>query len=110
MNFDSLINLSKSIFTFNGDNKSLEEQESFDFQNKRFDLDYKRHFLKARKIIGYSTAIFVWIWLSCMIIIVINVGYKNICLSDSVVITLISTTTLSVVALLAYVIKNLYPN
>jgi hypothetical protein len=83
-----------------------------DYKKRKHDLiiGYYKQNLEARKSYAKKIFIMVSIWLGLMILIIIFQGVGSIKLSDSVLITLITTTTLNVITLFYFIIKNLFPD
>lgn len=99
------------------DEKSNMELWNYDNENQKLDIDFKKSYLKTRKIVGFFTFLLVWVWLFLMIYVVLSQGTEFLIfegtpfkLSETVIITLISTTTVNVVAFLTIVIRNLFPS
>lgn len=120
MNLD-ITNLSESISRIIGnrrpDSMARNEEFNYELENNKFDIAYKKSYLRTRKWVGVFTFLLVWIWLIAMLYFVLANGLKRLpCknskfeLSDTVIIALITTTTLNVVTFLVIVIKNLFPN
>jgi hypothetical protein len=97
------------------DEISLGEEFNYNLEVQRYDIVYKYHYLEARKIYANRVFMMVCFWLSIIILIVVLQGFKCVfgCyfkLSDAVLITLITTTTVNVLAFLTIVIRNLFPD
>ncbi len=95
------------------------ESELFDYEseNKKFDIRYKKAFLKNRRRYGFYTFGLVACWLITMLYVTVAQGLGRLpwkdskfSLSEAVIIALITTTTINVLALLVIVLRNLFPS
>ena len=100
-------------------NVSEVNDEYINNENARnhFDIKYKYSFLKTRKWLGLLTFIMVWFWLLIVLFIVLLTGIGRIpmtdfkfTLSQPVLITLITTTTLNIIIFLRIVLRNYFPS
>ena len=91
--------------------------ELFDYEKEknRFDIRYKKAFLRNRKRYGFFTFAIVAFWLIVMLYIVLAQGLGHLpkkdskfILSEPIIIALITTTTINVLALLIIVLRNLF--
>jgi len=116
INFTDFVNGFLDSIPATTDPKTKDEFFDYETEKNKFDIDYKKSFLKTRKWVGALTFLLVWVWLFAMIYFVLSNGAGELVwtdiyfsLSDAVLITLITTTTINVVAFLTIVIKNLFP-
>lgn len=100
----------------NPDSKTTKEIRDYEKAFKDYELDYKHSYLKTRKWIGRCTFWLVWLWLAAVIYIVISLGAGRLLwtcvdfkLEKEITITLITTTSVSVLAFLMVVMRNLFP-
>jgi hypothetical protein len=98
------------------DDATREGVFNYDLENKKHDIAFKKSYLKTRKWVGFWTFLLVWVWLASMLFFVLCKGTRMIpgtCygfdLPDGVIIALVTTTTVTVVAFLTIVIKDLFP-
>jgi len=70
-------------------------------ENKRYESD-----TKDRKWLAIWTAVVVSIWLSSVLILLVFNELKRICLSDTVLVALLGTTTLNVLGLSFIVLRG----
>jgi hypothetical protein len=88
---------------------SLQEESHYlDNRKKRAELATIHQNLQERKRYAENIFILICIWLAVVLSIVILVGAGCIKLDDSVLITLISTTTANVTAFFVLVVKYLF--
>ncbi len=85
------------------------ESKALDLAKKRAENEGLIDYFKARKEFAKKIFWFVVSWFVFIAIIVSLAGFKLVSLSDSVLITLITTTTINVCAFLIIVAKFLFP-
>lgn len=98
------------------DSLAIAEQSAlYSTKNDKFKLNYKNSYLIQRNIIGYGVFALIFGWLAMIFVIILFAGLGHIPfreskfeLSDTVIITLITTTTINIIAMLILVIKNLF--
>ncbi|MEM7550077.1 MAG: hypothetical protein AAF363_10390 [Bacteroidota bacterium] len=94
------------------DVKASSSNESSAYDQSKLDYDSKEQNIKERK--KYARFIFtlICIWLGLILLILFFQGFSNIKfhLSDTVLITLITTTTANIAAYFLVVTKYLFPN
>lgn len=101
------IHVGKAPVASSPDEKTQEEQKDLEAESKKLDLEGKRQDIEARK--SYANKIFALVcgWLSLMILLVALSGFGTQ-LSDSTLIALITTTTVSVLGLFTIVANYLF--
>ncbi|AXG73956.1 hypothetical protein DVK85_06735 [Flavobacterium arcticum] len=88
--------------------KAEEQEISFEERERQAELErYEADSIHRKKLILWATTL-VSIWLGAVIIILLSVGFNIIKLSDTVMATLLGTTTLNVLGLMAIVLKDLF--
>jgi len=99
------------------DRISQDDVINYDLENKKEDLKFKKSYLIARKRIGLFICVLVAVWLFVMIYIVLSDGINRLIktsnkfdVSDTVIVTLVTTTTLNILVLLNIVVSNLFPS
>jgi hypothetical protein len=106
------IHAGKVSVTSSPDEKTREEQEELEAEHKKLELVGKRQDIEARK--SYANKVFKLVcgWLSAMILLVTLSGFGSrsgwFQLSDSTLIALITTTTISVLGLFTIVANYLF--
>ncbi|MFB6456987.1 hypothetical protein ACE38W_17080 [Chitinophaga sp. Hz27] len=97
----------------------INAEAPFDFivESQKIEIALKKAFLKRKGRISTSVFILVSLWLSAILAIVIFKGLHLIPgtglvfeISDAISITLISTTTINVIAFLTIIVKDHFPN
>ena len=117
MKFKEIANSVSALIGLTQDPKANEELLDYERANKKHDLDYKKSFLRSRKQYGFLTFALVAFWLVVMLYFVLAQGLGRLpkreskySLSEPIVISLITTTTINVLALLIIVLRNLFPS
>lgn len=88
--------------------KAEEQEISFEERERQAELErYEADSIHRKKLILWATTL-VSIWLGAVIIILLAVGFTILTLSDTVMATLLGTTTLNVLGLMAIVLKDLF--
>ena len=88
--------------------KAEAQEVTFEERQQQAELDrYEADSIHRKKLIRWATTL-VSIWLGAVIIILLAVGFNIINLSDTVMATLLGTTTLNVLGLMAIVLKDLF--
>lgn len=106
------IHVGKVSVASSPDEKTQEEQKDLEAESKKLDLEGKRQDIEARK--SYANKIFTLVcgWLFAMILLVALSGFGTrsgwFQLSDSTLIALITTTTVSVLGLFTIVANYLF--
>lgn len=85
--------------------------ESVDYQTERQKLlnESIRQKQKLRSYFAIGLAVLTIVWLLAVLAIVVCCGFNLFMLSDAVLIALITTTTVSVLGILAIVVRYLFP-
>jgi antibiotic biosynthesis monooxygenase (ABM) superfamily enzyme len=91
------------------DADAKQEKEKIKNEKSRVKLDGLKEYFEARKEFAQHIFTLVCLWLFFILIIVIASGKGNLILSDAVLITLITTTTVNVCGFLYVVAKFLFP-
>ncbi|NIG54615.1 hypothetical protein [Chitinophaga sp. Cy-1792] len=101
------------------DETFINTEAPFDYvvEMQKLDIAIKKSFLQHRELLGERVFRLVCIWLIAILIILIFKGLHIIPLtglvfdiSDATTITLISTTTINVIAFLTIIVKDHFPN
>jgi hypothetical protein len=72
---------------------------------KRFEID-----TRLRKYLAYSFTIIIFLWLASVIcILFFNDHLLRLNLSDTVLVTLLTTTSVNVIGMMLIILKNLFP-
>ncbi len=88
--------------------KAEAQEVTFEERQQQAELErYEADSIHRKKLILWATTL-VSIWLGAVIIILLAVGFNIINLSDTVMATLLGTTTLNVLGLMAIVLKDLF--
>ena len=85
-------------------------KDLFEFSHIQCSLDDKRQNYNLRKSLAIGLTVGMAIWLSIVLIIIFLVGFNVMTLSEPVLITLISSTTIDIIGLVAIIVRNLFPN
>lgn len=89
------------------------EQHQFETQKKRdeAELQNTENLNSLRMFYGKSIPWIVAVWLAIVALIVVAVGLECVCftLSDTVLVTLLTTTTVEVIGLTVIVTRSLFP-
>jgi hypothetical protein len=83
--------------------RANEEPESEIWRSKKLDNDIKEQDKDERRLYAYRVFALIAIWLACVILIVVGAGSGNLHYSDTVMVTLLTTTTANVIGLFAIV-------
>ena len=63
-----------------------------------------------RKIFGYVIFGFMFLYMIAVLVLVYLQGFKAVCLSQTVTVTLLTTSLASVIGIFNFVVKYLFPN
>lgn len=85
------------------------DSDNLDAQRKRFENQRYKSDTESRGWLGAWTSVVVTLWLIAVLTILI-LNDRYICLSDTVLTTLLVTTTLNVLGLSFIVLKGHFPN
>jgi hypothetical protein len=83
--------------------RAKEEPYSEQWRSQRLDNDIKEQDKDERKSYAYKVFALISMWLACVILIIIGAGNGNLHYSDTVMVTLLTTTTANVIGLFAIV-------
>ena len=81
------------------------ESEALDKEN----LKGKKQDRKERKVYANLTFSLITMWLTFILIIFVAIGKRLLVYSDTVIVTLLSTTTINVIGLFLIVARYLFP-
>ena len=119
LNLNGLVQTAQSVIqTAISNSRTNEELFDYEEEKNRFDINFKKSYLRTRKWVGFFTFLMVWLWLLAILYFIMASALGHLPflseeifnLSESVLIALITTTTVNVVTFLTIVIKNLFPN
>jgi len=88
--------------------KANEEPNSEMWRSKRLDNDIKEQDMFERKLYAYRVFALICIWLGCVMLVVFATGKGDLHYSDTVMVTLLTTTTANVIGLFAIVNNYLF--
>jgi hypothetical protein len=92
------------------DSLSLSEEIDYELKLKEAQLESYQQDVKERKRYAFWIFFMVAIWLLLILLIIFLVGLGIMTLSDAVVISLITSTTINVAAFFLVVTKYLFPS
>ena len=80
-------------------------QEEIDESNraKKLDNDIKEQDKDERRLYAYRVFTLICIWLACVILILVGQGSGNLHYSDTIIVTLLTTSTANIIGLFAIV-------
>jgi hypothetical protein len=90
-------------------NKAIAEQKFYGKSHKE-ELKGRKQDRKERKVYANLTFTLISIWLTLILVTFIAIGQKRLEYSDSVIITLLTTTTVEVIGLFIIIAKYLFPS
>ena len=79
-------------------------------QRKHLENNSLRDDVRLKKHYGYAILIGIFVWLLLVLVTVCLTGLQKLYLSDSVLVTLLSTTTVNLIGVLWVVVKYLFPH
>ena len=82
---------------------------NLDEKSKFFEIERYKEDTRHRRILSTWAGVVVSFWLLCVVLILVG-NTQNYGLSDSVLITLLGTTTLNVIALMLVVLNDIFRN
>lgn len=83
--------------------RAIEEPTSQIWRSQKLDNDIKEQDKDERKLYAYRVFALICIWLACVMIVVVATGKGDLHYSDTVIVTLLTTTTANVIGLFAIV-------
>lgn len=79
-------------------------------KSNKEDLKGRKQDRKERKVYANLTFSLISIWLTLILLIFIAIGQKKLIYSDTVIVTLLTTTTIEVIGLFIIIAKYLFPS
>lgn len=112
------LNLNPSILGHNSDSKNYDNEKKFyELQREKMtneqlsqNISQNSEVHKLRQNLAPIILTITVIWMILILIVIVAVGKNDLKLSDSVLITLITTTTANVFGFLYIVVKYYFPN
>ncbi len=89
--------------------KEESKWDNLDEKSKFFEIERYKEDTQHRRTLSTWAGVVVSMWLLCVVLILIG-NTRNYRLSDSVLITLLGTTTLNVLALMLVVLNDIFRN
>ena len=73
------------------------------YRSEKLDNDIKEQDKEERRLYAYRVFTLICIWLLCVVLILIAQGHGNLYYSDTIIVTLLTTTTANIIGLFAIV-------
>lgn len=117
MDFSQILEAASDVLGFSGgDSKSKAEAFDFEMENKKHEINFKKSYLRARKQVSLFICALITVWIAAMLALLLcdgmnRIPFKDIKfdVSDAVIITLVTTTTINILILLRLVVRSLFP-
>lgn len=91
------------------DPKTKQEQEAYETERRRAELDSYKQDTDERKAFAKKIFTLICVWLAGVFLLLLGQGFLLIKLSDNVLITAITGTTLNVIGIFLVVTNYLFP-
>ena|ERR1700744_4172227 len=88
--------------------RAQEEPNSEYWRSQKIDNDIKQQDMDERKLYAHRVFALICLWLACVMLVIISSGNGNLHYSDTVMVTLLTTTTANVIGLFAIVNNYLF--